>query len=193
MAPKIKVTKQEIISAALDIVREYGSNNLNARSVAANLGCSTQPIFSNFQTMDELTNATLLAAYEVYGNFIRSELSSGKYPEYKAFGMAYVRFAKEECELFKLLFMCDRKGADILPTADFDASIKIIMNNSGLSKERATLLHLEMWTFVHGIGAMLSTSYLTFEHELISSMLTDVYQGILHRHLLEEENASNKN
>lgn len=193
MAPKIKVTKQEIISAALDIVREYGSNNLNARSVAAKLGCSTQPIFSNFQTMDELTSATLLAAYEVYGNFIRSELSSGKYPEYKAFGVAYVRFAKEECELFKLLFMCDRKAADILPTADFDASIKIIMNNSGLSKERATLLHLEMWTFVHGIGTMLSTSYLTFEHELISSMITDVYQGILHRHLLEEENASNKN
>ena len=41
MPPKVKITKEEIIEAALRIVRESGDEALNARNVAAALGCST--------------------------------------------------------------------------------------------------------------------------------------------------------
>ena len=54
MAPKIKITKNDIISTAIAIVREKGSEALNARAVASSLECSTQPIFSNFKDMKEL-------------------------------------------------------------------------------------------------------------------------------------------
>ena len=46
-------------------------------------------------------------------------------------------------------------------------------------------MHLEMWTCVHGIGSMLATSFLELDFELISRMLSDVYQGIRRRHLEE--------
>ena len=105
---------------------------------------------------------------------------------YKAFGMAYVRFANEEPELFKLLFMRDRRGMELITTHDFDASIEMIMESSNISRESATLMHLEMWTSVHGIATMLATSFLSLEWELISDILTDVYQGLRKRHLSEE-------
>ena len=54
MPPKVKVTKEAIINAAMDIVRENGAAALNARAVAARLDCSTQPIFSNYNNMEEL-------------------------------------------------------------------------------------------------------------------------------------------
>ena len=54
MAPKVKITKQDIIDKALEIVRESGDSGINARSIAAALGCSTQPIFSNFNSMEEM-------------------------------------------------------------------------------------------------------------------------------------------
>ena len=108
-------------------------------------------------------------------------------PQYKAFGMAYIRFAEEEKELFKLLFMRERQGKDIVPTLDFDASVEIIMKANGVTGEKASLMHLEMWTCVHGIGTMLATSFLSLDRELISNMLTDVYQGIRARHVLEVE------
>lgn len=188
MPPKIKFTKEEIINTTLELVRKNGEGAVNARSIAAALGCSTQPVFSNFASMEELDGAVIAAAYELYLGFIKREIESGKYPQYKAFGMAYIRFAMEEKELFKLLFMCDRENGELIPTSDFDASVEIIMNATGLTKEKATLMHLEMWTFVHGIGAMLATSFVGLDWELISEMVTDVYQGIRARHLSEGNN-----
>ena len=184
MAPKLKITKQDIIDKALDLVRESGDGGMNARGIAAALGCSTQPIFSNFESMEELEESVLLAAYDRYQSFISNEVQSGKYPQYKAFGMAYIRFAKEEKELFKLLFMCDRQGAELVPTPDFDSSVEMIIEANGISCERARLMHLEMWVFVHGIATMLATSFFTPEWELISIMLSDVYNGIRERHVM---------
>ena len=118
-------------------------------------------------------------------SFLRSEMESGKYPPYKSFGMAYIRFAKEEKELFKLLFMCDQSQKSWTPTLDFEESVKMIMNANGVTKEKAELIHLEMWTCVHGIATMLATSFVSLEWELISDILTDVYLGIRARHLSE--------
>lgn len=185
MPPKVKITKDEIIKTAVELVRANGEGALNARAIAAVLNCSTQPIFSNFTIMEDLQKATIAAAYEIYLHFLKREAESGKYPQYKSFGMAYIRFAKEEKELFKLLFMCNRGGKELTPTLDFDASIEMIMNANGITREKATLMHLEMWACVHGIGAMLATSFLSLEWELISDMLSDVYQGIRARHLTE--------
>jgi hypothetical protein len=135
--------------------------------------------------MEELQKEVVLSAYDLYLGALKREEESGKYPKYKSYGMAYVRFAKEEKELFKLLFMCDRRGKEFVPTSDFEASVEAIMNSNNLKKEKAELMHLEMWTCVHGIGSMLATSFLELDFELISRMLSDVYQGIRRRHLEE--------
>lgn len=187
MPPKVKVTKEEIIRAALDMVRENGESTINARSIANALNCSTQPIFSNFVSMEELQEQVIIAAHNLYLDFIKKEVESGKYPEYKAFGMAYIRFAKDEKELFKLLFMCDRRGKDLIPSSDFNAAIEIIKKANGVSHQEAELMHMEMWAFVHGIGTMLATSFLDLEWDLISDMISDVYQGIRAKQLSGEQ------
>ena len=136
--------------------------------------------------MNELHQAVTAYAHEIYLGFLKNEAESGKYPAYKSFGMAYIRFAKEEKELFKMLFMCDRSGGGFAPAKDFTDSVEMIMKANRISKEKAELMHLEMWTCVHGIGVMLATSFLTLDRELISGVLTDVYQGLRARHLTEE-------
>ncbi len=186
MPPKVKVTKQDIIEATLALVRQNGTDAINARSIASALSCSTQPIFSNFESMEDLQKAVIYAAYDCYTGFIAREVEGGNYPQYKAFGMAYVRFAKEEKELFKLLFMRDRTEEDLSYSSDFEESVKMIMQANGVSQEIARLMHLEMWTCVHGIGTMLATSFLPIEWELVSNILTDVYQGIRSHHVAKE-------
>ena len=187
MPPKVKIAKNDVISTALELVRTGGEQAMNARSIAAALCCSTQPIFSNFSSIQELREAVIVAAYERYLGFIDSEVASGKYPKYKAYGMAYVRFAKEERELFKLLFMRDRTGEDMSPPPDFTASAEMIAEANGVSLQVAELMHLETWTCVHGIGVMIATSFLPLDGDMISRMLSDVYQGIRSRHVTEDE------
>lgn len=187
MPPKVKITKTDIINTALEIIRANGAQAVNARSIAAALNCSTQPIFSNFASMEALDQEVLCAAHELYLGFLRRDLESGFHPEYKALGVGYIRFAQEEKELFKLLFMRDREGAALDTTSDFEASVEIIMKSNGVTRQTAEIMHFEMWIFVHGIATMLATSYLTLEWELISTMTSDVYQGIRARHLSEEK------
>ena len=82
MPPKVKVTKEAIVAAAVDIVRSSGAQAINARTVAAALNCSTQPVFSNFATMDELRFAVVEKADELCGEYIQKEIESGMYPAY---------------------------------------------------------------------------------------------------------------
>lgn len=179
MPPKVKVTKEEIVSAAVALVREDGVQALNARTVATMLGCSTQPIFSNFQTMDDLRIAVVECADKLCQDYMRREEESGEFPLYKANGMAYIRFAKEERELFKLLYMRDRSRERIPSDSEHLKKMEsFVHDNTGLSGLEAKLFHLEMWAYVHGIAAMFATEFLDLEWDLVSKMITDMYQGL---------------
>ena len=186
MPPKIRVTKEDIISAAVEIVRSKGAQAINARAVAAELNCSTQPVYSNFATIDELRLAVVDKAEELSREYMRREVEDGKYPEYKAGGMAYIRFAKEEKELFKLLYMRDRSGEVIPESTDLsDEMESIVHKQTGLSGLDVKLFHLEMWALVHGIAAMFATGYVELDTELVSKMLTDSYQGLRKQYGME--------
>lgn len=186
MPPKVKIQKQEIIEAAVALVRQSGPQAINARSIAAALDCSTQPIFSNFASMDALRLAVVAAADSQYQSYIKREIEKGEYPPYKASGMAYIRFAKEEKELFKLLYMRDRSAEHPPKEAGLSGQLKSLVHNStGFSGARAGLFHLEMWAYVHGVAAMLATGFLELDWPLISQMLTDAYMGLKKR--FEEE------
>ena len=188
MPPKVRISKDEIIKTAIDLVRTNGDDAINARAIAHALGCSTQPIFSNFDSMEQLQEEIILGSYQIYLNFISNELATNQYPQYKAFGMAYIRFAKEENQLFKLLFMRDRSDEDRSPSPDFNKSVELIMEVNDVSFEVASLIHLEMWSCVHGIATLIVTSFLPLEWDLISDMISDVYNGVVLRHKSKEKN-----
>ncbi len=184
MPPRFKYTKNEITKAALNIAKESGVSGLTARALAARLGCSVKPIFGLFKNMEDVQQEVLKSANELYQSYLAADMKSGKYPPYKASGMAYIRFAKEEKELFKLLFMRDRTRENIEDDKEkFEPFLTLVQQKLGLNKESAYLFHLEMWIYVHGIATMLATSYLEWSEELISRVLTDSYEGLKDRYV----------
>ena len=60
----------------------------------------------------------------------------------------------------------------------FDQMMDFVQENTGLTNNSAELFHLEIWVVVHGIASMLATGYLNLEWELISRMISDLYQGL---------------
>lgn len=187
MPPSSRIKKEDVLAAAVEITRQSGAAALNARALAQRLGCSTQPIFSNYGSMDMLREDVIRYAGETYGRFIAEDIASGKYPPYKASGMAYIRFAADERELFKLLFMRDRSGErNPDEQMQMEPVYAAIRESTGLGAEDARLFHLEMWVCVHGIATMVATSYQPWDRELISRVLTDIYQGLRARFLTKE-------
>ncbi len=179
MPPEARFTKEQIIKAGLALVRERGLDALTARAVSARLGASTKPIFMLFENMEEVHAAVLAAADRLYQSFIAQDMAAGIYPPYKASGMAYIRFARQERQLFKLLFMRDRSGEHISEDrVSIQPLLNLIQQNLGISEDDAYRLHLQLWVFIHGIAAMIATDYLPWDTEFISRSLTDVYQGL---------------
>ena len=182
MPPKNKFTREQIIAAALSIAETNSIEALTARSLAAALGASAKPIFGYFQNMQQLQQEVIRAANAVYTSYISSAMHSGDYPPYKASGMAYIQFAKEKPQLFKLLFMRDRSAEPIPEDREAVRPIlDILIKNLALDENEAYLFHLELCIFVHGIATMAATAYLDWDMDFISRALTDAYQGLKHR------------
>ena len=182
-----KIKKQDILAAAVEITRESGAAALNARALARKLGCSTQPIFSNYDSMDVLREEVIRYAGESYSRFVHQDMASGAYPPYKASGMAYIRFAAEERELFKLLFMRDRSGEQNPDEqVQMEPVYAAIQAGTGLSREDAMRFHLDMWVAVHGIATMVATSYWSWDIDMASLVVSEIYQGLRASFLTKE-------
>ena len=192
MAPRSKFTRQELIDAAFKIVREQGSDALTAKAIADELHISTRPIFTCFGSMDEVRREVRAAAEALYDRYT-AEGFRQRVPFF-GFGMQYIRFAKEERELFRLLFMCDRSNETV---EDDRASVRplleIIQSNLNINEDEAYLFHLEMWIYAHGIATMIATSFLNWDDALISKLLSDAYEGLKHRYMEGKNHAGNQN
>ena len=173
------ISKESIIQAALGIVRKEGMEGLNMRTLAKACNCSTQPIYLSFSGADELKFEVKKRIIDIYRDYRTREVALNAYPEFKAMGMSYIRFAKEESQFFKYLFMRNRaeEKHDEMES-EFQIETSVLTNLYNIKGNLANQLHIHMWVWVHGIATMYATGYLNWEWQTVSEMLTDAFIGI---------------
>lgn len=178
MPPKEKLTKQDIVSGAVELIRRKGIKALNARALAEELDCSTMPLFRNFQGMEEIRRAAMERIGEIYSAYIQR--GAEQELPFKAMGMEYIRFAKEEPNFFRLMFMTDPRSLETPPLEDptHHQVVDIASHASGPDPEKVGRLYQEMWVFVHGIATLIITGVMEFREDEISTMLSDVFLGV---------------
>ena len=191
MAPRIKTSREDIIRESIAIVREQGIDFVNARSVAARLNCSIQPIFRAFGTMEELKAATYKRAEEIYNKAMTESMENNS-EGLLALGLAYVNFAKRETNLFRLLFMSNMFNQGIATgiagsTAGDDEVIALICETTGLGPPKAQQLYTGLWFTTHGIASLLATNSCTLSDEETKRLLKNVFEGLLHSLRMEAE------
>jgi len=190
MPPKIKVTQQQIIQASLEIVRQEGIDALNARAIAKKLSCSIQPIFKNFETMGSLKKQLIQSAQSVYDEYIQNGMTSPANP-FLGMGLGYIRFAKEEKNLFKLLFMTNEFKQNgliqIIKDDENQEVVKLISNMSGLDLKKSEMLFIDIWITTHGIASMIATNDLALDEKEVTKILRDAFAGFKHQLMIEEE------
>lgn len=179
MPAKKIISKESIVEAALDIVRKEGMEGLNMRTLAKACNCSTQPIYLSFSGADELKFEVKKRIIDIYRDYRKREVALNAYPEFKAMGMSYIRFAKEESEFFKYLFMRNRlnETSDEMES-EFQIETSVLKNLYKIEGNLANQLHTHMWVWVHGIATMYATGYLDWDWDTVSNMLTDAFLGI---------------
>jgi len=178
MPAKKIIYKENVIKAALELIRRNGENALNARALAKILNCSTQPIYSAFKNMEELENEVRQSASKVLDEYIVSEITSGRYEGNKAIGMGYVRFADEEKSLYRFLFMRKPSKQSAINVELTEKSVGFIINNNHISKTHAERFFGEIWMFCHGMASLIAAENLEFDEESVSVAMSDVSVGL---------------
>ena len=59
MPRKFMFTREEVLAAALDLVREQGITAVTARGLGEKLGFSSKAIFSLFENMEDVRSAVM--------------------------------------------------------------------------------------------------------------------------------------
>lgn len=180
MPPKAKFTKEQIISAALDIIRKNGLEALTARELGNELGSSARPIFTIFNSMDEVASAAITAARALFNRYVEEGLAMT--PAFKGFGMQSIRFAMEEPKLFQLLFMRESENlprySDMLGMVDehYEKVLRIIEDDFDIDSEQSRRLYFHIWAYAHGISALCATKACVFTMDEISEMLGTAFR-----------------
>ena len=161
MARKESITIQMILDTGFEMARREGISNVTARKVAAQAGCSTQPIFRVYKNMEELWEAVYLRAADFFRDYYSLYPKIGKTP-FSNLGMAYIAFAREEHHLFRLLFLKDvgetagfaRKSMYELLNGEEGNVVNEINAAKDAGCAAAERMFMKMWIFIHGAACM---------------------------------------
>jgi AcrR family transcriptional regulator len=177
--PKVRITEDAILETSIQLLREKGLDAINARELAERLNCSTQPIFYRFENMDELKKVLYKKIENVYNQYMLDGMETSN--SFLGMGIAYINFAKNEKNLFKLLFMSDsikvKSIFEMIEGEDNQEIIQIISQMTNLQEEKAKQLYINIWLVTHGIASMLATNSCTFTDSEIETILEDSFTG----------------
>ncbi len=183
MPPKAKFTREEIVEAALNIVKTAGFEALTSRALGTQLGSSARPIFTVFPNMSEVQQAVVESAKKLYKEYVDKGLT-WEHP-FKGVGTQYILFSIDEPKLFQLLFMTEQPRipdlSGVLPLIEesYEEILLSIQNDYGISEPLAEKLYHHLWIYTHGIATLCATKMCRFTGDEISSMITEVFTSIL--------------
>ena len=191
MPKSVKITKEKILEAAFSIVREKGIESLSNRELAKKLNSSIRPIYYQFKNVEELNNELYIKIEKYFYKFLMDKMVDN-IPPYKQVGINYIKFAKEETNFFKFLFM---SGSDLVPkefisrdNEDYQELTKLIKLSTQLKDEDIADFHTKMWVFTHGIAMLVATDTVKLTESQIRVLLSLEFQALM----LLKENKDNK-
>jgi len=183
MARRIEVTKEKMLEAAYEILKEEGYEAVNIKTIAAKVGCSTKPISWQFGNMHEMRKEIYKYASSQLYMGIEEKLSSlGALEAFFETGKIYISNAVDCPNVFR--FLCVDDPGDIV---DENKSInellgddfikERIMKELSMSKETVDRMVADIVIYTHGLATMLLWDNFKLDKQTAFQMIYD--QGIM--------------
>ncbi len=154
MPPKNKYSKDEVIRAAVNVVEENGLDSLTARAIALKLDSSTAPVYSQFDTMDELA---LCVVKGIEKSLLEYTTRAWTDRVFLNMGTGIAMYALEHPRLYRALMLEGDNYGDIVREF-FDtlaAELPKDVRFKSLSAGERNVLLTKMWMFTHGLASLI--------------------------------------
>lgn len=180
MPPKARITRDMIITAAFEVARATGAENINARTVSQKLNCSTQPVMYHFATIEELKRAAYEKTDEYHTHYLMNIPETQK-DIMLGIGLNYIRFAVEEPDLFRFLFqsgfVSHNSLIEMIDAGELAPVLSAMQKEMDLNIEQTKEIFITLAMFAHGYASIIANNSLAYDEELISTHLKRVYTG----------------
>lgn len=181
MTRKAAITKEVILKAAFELLQQEGRENVTARKLAAKAGCSTQPIFRIYSNMEELEEELFQYAADYFEAYYALFPKEYEIP-FANLGLAYIYFAKDNRNLFRLLFMAgNRHGKTVYEL--LDGKDGKVLQELERAKEYGCMdseeMFMKMWIFIHGTAVLSLTEDLTADIGQLADLLESAFRSFL--------------
>lgn len=183
MPPKAEMTKEKVLGAAFDILREQGLELLTARSIAQRLKCSTQPIYSIYGSMEEVKDDVFNRAVD-FALANMKQYDNEKNAPAMNLAIGCLLFAHNEKCLFRALYLSDyrnhylKRNKDKLNEEMYAAFLQIDNRLTTIEESKAEKMFLKIITYWLGIATMINTSMLELDINEATEMLEEMYQTL---------------
>lgn len=183
MARKETITGEVILQTAFEMLMQEGIEGVTARRLAARTGCSTQPIFRIYHNMEELESALFQLAVEYFWMYYEESNRDNDIP-FVNLGLAYINFARENNNLFRLLFMAEKRHGKTVYEI-LDGETQNIQKEIERAREYGCMtpeeIFMKMWIFIHGAATLEMTGDLTVGVEGLTDLLETAFRSFLSR------------
>jgi AcrR family transcriptional regulator len=165
--------RDEILDATTELLLETGhEKSVSIRSVAKRVGVTPPSIYLHFADKETLLDAVCARYFERLDEVMQQVVRdySSTVDRLWGQGMAYVRFALQTPELYRIATMGESRPGSYVDLALNSAafvhlrdSVQALMDEGIYPEGDATVMGLELLTVAHGIAALLiSRPYLPF-------------------------------
>ncbi|MDE6606275.1 MAG: TetR/AcrR family transcriptional regulator, partial [Lachnospiraceae bacterium] len=158
--PTQRITREMVVSAAFEIARTSGMEQVMVKNIADRLGCSVQPIYSYCKNMDSLRQDVVTEVNRFLQEYLESHIDRNDL--FRSTGKAYIRLAEEEPHLFRIFILHKRSGIsslnDLYRTQTNPHVAEYIAKDLNIGISQAKQLHLNMLIYTIGIGTIFSVT-----------------------------------
>lgn len=155
----------EVLHAAMDLLAETGSEKaVSVRAVAQRVGVSVASVYLHFADKQALVDAVCEQVFETLHVRLREATESTTDPvqALRAQGNAYVHFALENSEHYRLVMMLEhtpgREATDLaIAGGAFGYLVESVQRcvDAGIYRSDPVEVALGLWAAVHGVAALL--------------------------------------
>ena len=166
------ITKEMILNSTFEIVREEGLYNLSARKVAKKIGCSTQPIYWVYKSIDDLIRDVVKKIVSYLSEMLKSYHKSGK--PFLDYGLGYVHMAHAEPVFFKAIYIDNillLKMTDIVPDKELLNLMKQDPCCDNIPDDKLLEIATNAWLLAHGIASLIAGEMLVYDEKKVEKML----------------------
>jgi AcrR family transcriptional regulator len=154
-------TRENILDAALEIVKEEGWQSLSMRKIADKIEYTAPIIYEYFANKEGILLELTRTGYIILGNDLRDTMAKQTDPvvQLEAMWIAYWNFAFGNKELYRLMYgvdmiCCDMKKS--MPEAEasnrlFFETIEKLITKENNSEEFVCRKFYTFWSIIHGL------------------------------------------